>query len=173
MPIAYVLVFAVILFMLWTTYSQQRRAKKAAAELQRLLKKGDEVLTVGGMFGVIRKMGDDFVILEVESGARVKLLRRGIREILSEEDDDYPEDDDLDDEDAEYEEVDEDDYDEEDDESDVEEGDESADHAEVEFEAVDESVDDVELEEDVDPGDDPGGNIGPSAPTAPSPPDGR
>ncbi|MBE3033159.1 MAG: preprotein translocase subunit YajC, partial [Actinobacteria bacterium] len=52
MPIAYVLVFAVILFMLWTTHSQQRRAKKSAAELQRMLKKGDEVLTVGGMFGV-------------------------------------------------------------------------------------------------------------------------
>ena len=153
MPIAYVLVFAVILFMLWTTYSQQRRAKKAAAELQRLLKKGDEVLTVGGMFGVIRKMGDDFVILEVESGARVKLLRRGIREILSEEDDDYIDEEDyLDDEDAEYEEVDEDD------ESDDDE---------------EEEDDDDEFEEVVSPGEDPGDNDDPTAPTAPTPPEGR
>jgi len=152
-PIAYVLVFAVILFMLWTTYSQQRRAKKAAAELQRLLKKGDEVLTVGGMFGVIRKMGDDFVILEVESGARVKLLRRGIREILSEEDDDYIDEEDyLDDEDAEYEEVDEDD------ESDDDE---------------EEEDDDDEFEEVVSPGEDPGDNDDPTAPTAPTPPEGR
>ena len=158
MPIAYVLVFAVILFMLWTTYSQQRRAKKAAAELQRLLKKGDEVLTVGGMFGVIRKIGDDFVILEVESGARVKLLRRGIREILSEEDDDYiDEDDDFDDEDAEYEEVDEDD------ESDDDEEDDEA----------DEDDDEVELEEVAGPGEDLGGSNDPTAPTAPTPPDGR
>ena len=153
MPIAYVLVFAVILFMLWTTYSQQRRAKKAAAELQRLLKKGDEVLTVGGMFGVIRKMGDDFVILEVESGARVKLLRRAIREILSEEDDDYiDEDDDFDEEDAEYEEVDEDDE---------------------AHEEVDEDDDEVEYEEAAGPGGDLGGNDDPTAPTAPTPPDGR
>ena len=151
MPIAYVLVFAVILFMLWTTYSQQRRAKKAAAELQRLLKKGDEVLTVGGMFGVIRKIGDDFVILEVESGARVKLLRRGIREILSEEDDDYIDDDDFDDEDAEYEEVDEDDESDDDEEDD----------------------DEVELEEVAGPGEDLGGGNDPTAPTAPTPPDGR
>ena len=151
MPIAYVLVFAVILFMLWTTYSQQRRAKKAAAELQRLLKKGDEVLTVGGMFGVIRKIGDDFVILEVESGARVKLLRRGIREILSEEDDDYIDDDDFDDEDAEYEEVDEDDESDDDEEDD----------------------DDGEFEEVVSPGEDPGDNDDPTAPTAPTPPEGR
>jgi preprotein translocase YajC subunit len=139
--------------MLWTTYSQQRRAKKAAAELQRLLKKGDEVLTVGGMFGVIRKMGDDFVILEVESGARVKLLRRGIREILSEEDDDYIDEEDyLDDEDAEYEEVDEDD------ESDDDE---------------EEEDDDDEFEEVVSPGEDPGDNDDPTAPTAPTPPEGR
>lgn len=164
MPIAYVLVFAVILFMLWTTYSQQRRAKKAAAELQRMLKKGDEVLTVGGMFGVIRKIGDDFVILEVESGARVKLLRRGIREILSEEDDDYlDEDDDLEDEDAEYEEVDDedDDYDEsEDDEDDAE--------------ADEDDAAEADPDEDAGTSDDVAAADGPSAPTAPTPPpDGR
>lgn len=41
--IIYLLVFVVIAFMLYTTYSQQRRAKKAQEQLQRMVKKGDEV----------------------------------------------------------------------------------------------------------------------------------
>lgn len=155
MPVAYILVFAVILFMLWTTYSQQRRAKKSAQELQRMLKKGDEVLTVGGVFGTIRKIGDDFVILEVESGARLRLLRRAIREIVSEEEDDYT-DEELDDEEAEYEEVDEeDDYIDEDDDGEYDDADEESDEVGSDDEAV-----------DID---------APSAPTAPTAPgkDGR
>ena len=73
--------------MLWTTYSQQRRAKKSQEQLQRMVKKGDEVLTVGGMFGTVRKVGDDFVILEVADRTKVRFLRRAIREIINEEED--------------------------------------------------------------------------------------
>ena len=85
--IIYLLVFVVIAFMLWTTYSQQRRAKKSQEQLQRMVKKGDEVLTVGGMFGTVRKVGDDFVILEVADRTKVRFLRRAIREIVNEEED--------------------------------------------------------------------------------------
>jgi preprotein translocase subunit YajC len=96
--IIYLLVFVVIAFMLYTTYSQQRRAKKAQEQLQRMVKKGDEVLTVGGMFGTVRKVGDDFVVLEVADRTKVRFLRRAIREIVNEEEyveedeDDYVED---------------------------------------------------------------------------------
>ena len=85
--IIYLLVFVVIAFMLYTTYSQQRRAKKAQEQLQRMVKKGDEVLTVGGMFGTVRKVGDDFVVLEVADRTKVRFLRRAIREIVNEEED--------------------------------------------------------------------------------------
>ena len=83
--IIYLLVFLVIGFMLYTTYSQQRRAKKAQEQLQRMVKKGDEVLTVGGMFGTVRKVGDDYVVLEVADRTKVRFLRRAIREIVNEE----------------------------------------------------------------------------------------
>ena len=85
--IIYLLVFVVIAFMLYTTYSQQRRAKRAQEQLQRMVKKGDEVLTVGGMFGTVRKVGDDFVVLEVADRTKVRFLRRAIREIVNEEED--------------------------------------------------------------------------------------
>ena len=147
--IIYLLVFVVIAFMLYTTYSQQRRAKKAQEQLQRMVKKGDEVLTVGGMFGTVRKVGDDFVVLEVADRTKVRFLRRAIREIVNEEEgveedeDEYVED--------EYDDADyEDEGGEEDDES--EEGDdEAADDESVEGddaeEAVDEPVDGVQAPE--------------------------
>ena len=150
--IIYLLVFVVIAFMLYTTYSQQRRAKKAQEQLQRMVKKGDEVLTVGGMFGTVRKVGADFVVLEVADRTKVRFLRRAIREIVNEEEgveedeDEYVEDDY---DDADYE----DEGGEEDDESqDGEEGDdEAADDESVEGddaeEAVDEPVDGVQAPE--------------------------
>lgn len=139
-------------FMLWTTYSQQRKAKRAAAELQRLLKKGDEVLTVGGLFGTVRKLGDDFVIVELESGATARVLRRAIREIVSEELDDIYGDDEDEQADDEYDEVDDDEYD--DDEYDDEEDDQLDD-------GVDETSDETSGDDAPD---------APDAPAAPAPP---
>ena len=107
MLIAYLLVFVVIAGMLYTTYSQQRRAKKAQAELLRMLKKGDEVLTIGGIFGIVRKIGDDYVDLEIANRTTARFVKRAIREIVSEEED---EDDEFIDEEDDYvEEPDEDD----------------------------------------------------------------
>ena len=128
--IIYLLVFVVIAFMLWTTYSQQRRSKKAQEQLQRMVKKGDEVLTVGGMFGTVRKVGDDFVILEVADRTKVRFLRRAIREIVNEEED-VEEDDEaeyVDDEydEAEYDEQDGDDEVSDDEDSDDEDSDDEA-----------------------------------------------
>jgi preprotein translocase subunit YajC len=150
------MIFVFVAFMFWTTYSQQRKAKRAQAELQRLLKKGDEVLTIGGMFGTVRKVGDDFVIVELESGATARVLRRAIREIVSEEVDDVYGDDEDEQTDDEYDEVDADD-DEEYDDVDDDEDDDTADEAD-EVDEADASVDDD------------GGPTAPEAPAAPTPP---
>ena len=130
--IIYLLVFVVIAFMLYTTYSQQRRAKRNQEQLQRMVKKGDEVLTVGGMFGTVRKVGDDYVVLEVADRTKVRFLRRAIREIVNEEEGvDEDEEEYVDDEydEAEY---DEDEAGDEGDEGDEDEGDEDEDDDEDE-----------------------------------------
>jgi preprotein translocase subunit YajC len=137
MIIAYALVFAIIIFMVWTTYNQQRRAKRAQEELVRMLKRGDEVVTIGGMFGTIRKIGDEYVVLEVEDGSRVRFLKRAIREIVSEEDDD----DEYDDED--YDEIEDESADEDDDgyEDDDDEGEEELDDDDDDESASDDDID--------------------------------
>jgi preprotein translocase subunit YajC len=168
------LILVVIAFMLYTTYSQQRRAKKAQEQLQRMVKKGDEVLTVGGLFGTVRKVADDYVVLEVADRTRVRFLRRAIREIVNEEEDvdedeeEYVDDEYVDDEADGDEEYDEADGDEEDDEA---EGDEE--DGEAEGETTDDEADDGRAA-----GDEPAGDAvdqpadGVTAPKPPTPPQG-
>ena len=89
---------------------QQKRAKEHKA-LMEALQKGDEVVTIGGMFGTVTGIGDDWVELEVAKRTRVRYLKRAISSITSideydDDEDEYIEsaDDELV-EDAEYEEA--------------------------------------------------------------------
>lgn len=42
------------------------------------LEAGDIVITAGGMFGKVDAIYEDYVILEVESGAKIKITKGGI-----------------------------------------------------------------------------------------------
>ena len=48
-----------------------------------MLKKGDEVVTIGGMFGTITAIGDDWVELEIAKRTKVRYLKRAISSITS------------------------------------------------------------------------------------------
>ena len=69
----------------------QRRQKTAHREMMAMMKRGDEVVTIGGMFGTVRKIGDDWIELEVGRGTRVRFLKRAVSQIVSEEEDDEEE----------------------------------------------------------------------------------
>jgi len=70
----------------------QRRQRQAQQEMVASLAKGDEIVTVGGMFGVVRRIGDDWIELEITKGTRVRFLKRAISQIVSEEEEDEYED---------------------------------------------------------------------------------
>jgi preprotein translocase subunit YajC len=61
----------------------QRRQKQQHAEMVSMLKKGDEVVTIGGMYGTISGIGDDWVELEIAKRTRVRYLKRAISSITS------------------------------------------------------------------------------------------
>jgi preprotein translocase subunit YajC len=48
-----------------------------------MLKKGDEVVTIGGMYGTVSAIGDDWVELEIAKRTRVRYLKRAISSITS------------------------------------------------------------------------------------------
>jgi preprotein translocase subunit YajC len=74
---------------------QQRKAR-AQQELTRSTEVGDEVITIGGLFGVIREVDDDSILLEVAPGTELRFLRSAIARKLNI--DDEPVEDDVDDE---------------------------------------------------------------------------
>jgi preprotein translocase subunit YajC len=69
---------------------QQRRARQQR-ELTQSTEVGDEVVTIGGLFGVVREVDDDSVLLEVAPGTELRFLRSAIARKLT-VDDEPPDD---------------------------------------------------------------------------------
>jgi len=74
----------------------QRAQRQRQQELLGALEIGDEVLTIGGMYGTIVDIDEDedTVSVEVAPGTRIRMLRRAISQRLTESDEDYDEADD-------------------------------------------------------------------------------
>ena len=67
---------AIFYFMIWRPASQQRTKQK---EMLGKLKKGDEVVTTGGIFGRIASIGDDEIVtLEIAKDVRIRVRRSAI-----------------------------------------------------------------------------------------------
>ena len=58
---------------------QQKRAKDHK-NLLKTLKKGDEVVTNGGVLGKINSVDESFVVLEIAEGVVVKVQKQGINQ---------------------------------------------------------------------------------------------
>lgn len=56
----------------------QRRQQKRHQELMQELKRGDKVITSGGIYGVVESLSDDSVVLKIESGATIRIARNSI-----------------------------------------------------------------------------------------------
>jgi preprotein translocase subunit YajC len=91
--VAELIPFVVVLALLWFVLIQpQRRRRASQRALQDRLEPGDEVLTVGGLFGTVRSLTDDDVRLEVAPGTEIRVDRRAVARIVEpEEADSEPE----------------------------------------------------------------------------------
>jgi preprotein translocase subunit YajC len=76
-----VLIFVVFYFLM--IRPQQKRAKMHK-EMLGQLRRGDRVLTSGGIIGTVNKVVDDKeVVVEIAEGVRVRVLRTTIQDIVS------------------------------------------------------------------------------------------
>jgi preprotein translocase subunit YajC len=74
-----VAMIAIVYFVLWRP--QQRRAKEQR-EMVQAAKRGDVVVTTGGLIGKVTKSVDDAEVeLEIAPNVRVRLARSGISEV--------------------------------------------------------------------------------------------
>ncbi len=56
----------------------QRRQQRRHQELMQELKRGDKVVTSGGIYGVVETLSDDSIVLKIESGATIRVARNSI-----------------------------------------------------------------------------------------------
>ncbi|MBI3995803.1 MAG: preprotein translocase subunit YajC [Nitrospirae bacterium] len=74
----FVLIFVVFYFLL--ILPQQRKQKKHRAMLE-ALKKGDRVLTTGGVLGTVAALNKDVITVQIADNVRVKVRREYIAEL--------------------------------------------------------------------------------------------
>ena len=74
-----ILMFAVFYFLL---IRPQQKRQRELAEMIKNLKKGDRVVTTGGMIGTVHTLQDDYVVLKVgDQDTKVEVLRNAIQEL--------------------------------------------------------------------------------------------
>ena len=71
----------------------QQRRQRAQKEMTSSTEVGDEVVTIGGLFGVVREIDDDSILLEVAPGTELRFLRSASARKLNVEDEAAPADD--------------------------------------------------------------------------------
>ncbi|MDP8258334.1 MAG: preprotein translocase subunit YajC [Candidatus Aadella gelida] len=73
MPI--LLIFVVFYFLL---IKPQKKQQKVHAEMLNMLKKNDEVVTGGGIYGTIVNIQDDIITLRIDDNTRIKMQKGSI-----------------------------------------------------------------------------------------------
>lgn len=61
----------------------QRKRSQEHEEMVSKIERGDEVVTIGGVHGIIKRMTEDTVVLEVDKGVRITFARSAISRRVS------------------------------------------------------------------------------------------
>lgn len=78
----YVVGFIAIFYFL--AIRPQQRQRKAHDALVSSIKRGDHVISVGGIHGKVKRTEDTVVLVEIAKGVDVRLSRKAIAEVVSE-----------------------------------------------------------------------------------------
>jgi len=70
-----VLIFGMFYFLM---IRPQRKRRKEHQQLIEELKRGDRVITAGGIYGVIESISDESVVIKVESGATMRVAKDSV-----------------------------------------------------------------------------------------------
>jgi len=77
----FMMVIFFVIFYFLLIRPQQKQAKEHRSMLESL-SKGDEVVTTGGVLGRIKKIGDNFIDLEVAANLELKIQKHAISAVM-------------------------------------------------------------------------------------------
>lgn len=69
------LIFGVFYFLMWRP---MRHREKTHDTMVADLKRGEKVITAGGLYGVVESIDEESVVLKVESGALIRITKGGV-----------------------------------------------------------------------------------------------
>lgn len=69
-------IFAVIFY--FFILKPQKKRQKAQNELLNSLTRGDQVITIGGIYGTIRDVKDDSIVMEIADGVKIRTLKSAV-----------------------------------------------------------------------------------------------
>ena len=77
-----ILIFVVMWFFM---IRPQRKQQKALEEMRRSLKKGDKVVTAGGIYGVVADVDDRTVLVKVDGEVKLRVDKSSIQKDMSDQ----------------------------------------------------------------------------------------
>ena len=82
----YMIVFLVFIFALlyFVMIRPQRKKQKEHQEMTQQLKKGDKVITIGGIHGQVESISEDSIVIKVESGTTIRMAKNSIAGVQQE-----------------------------------------------------------------------------------------
>ena len=80
----FILIVAIFYFVIYRPQKQQREKQQGMINQ---LKKGDKVVTSGGIWGTVTNVGKETVTLQVAENAKIKVVREHIARLRGDEDD--------------------------------------------------------------------------------------
>jgi preprotein translocase subunit YajC len=84
----FLIVIVVLFFLLWLLLVRpQRKRSEQQLTMQDSLRKGDEIITAGGLHGTVVAIEDDLIEVEIARNTVVRLDRRAVAAIVSPEED--------------------------------------------------------------------------------------
>lgn len=78
------LLLAVLFYML--LIRPQRRRQAAQSQLISNVEVGDEIVTAGGLYGHVRELGDEELVVEIAPGTNVRIARRAVAAVFEPDD---------------------------------------------------------------------------------------
>lgn len=82
MWIMLILIFVVMWFFI---IRPQRKQQKALEEMRRSLKKGDKVVTAGGIYGVVADLDERTVLMKVDGEVKLRVDKSSIQKDMSDQ----------------------------------------------------------------------------------------
>jgi preprotein translocase subunit YajC len=82
-----ILIFGMLMFFVWSSSRSKRQEQKKRDDMLKNMKRGDRVMTAGGILGSVVEVRDSDVLLKVDesTNTKIKFTRDAIKRVVTED----------------------------------------------------------------------------------------